>query len=158
MSDARKFLVVADGSDESRTAAYFAARRARNTGGSVILLAVVETEGGFEHWLGVGEAMRAEARDGAEEALNSLAEDAEGVTGARPKLVLKEGELIACLRKLVEEDTLIAILVVGASAEPGDAGPLIQALARGRGLFEKRQIPVTVVPGGLSREDLKALS
>jgi nucleotide-binding universal stress UspA family protein len=158
MSDARKFLVVADGSDESRTAAYFAARRARNTGGSVILLAVVETEGGFEHWLGVGEAMRAEAREGAEEALNSLAEDMEGVTGARPKLVLKEGALIACLRKLVEEDTSIAILVVGAAAEAGEAGPLIQALARGRGLFEKRQIPVTVVPGGLSREDLKALS
>jgi len=158
MSDTRKFLVVADGSDESRTAAYFAARRARNTGGSVILLGVAQTEGGFEHWLGVGEAMRAEARESAEEALDSLAEDVEGVTGTRPELVMKEGELTACLKKLVEEDTAIAILVLGASAEPGDAGPLIQALARGRGLFETRQIPVTVVPGGLSRESIKALS
>lgn len=157
MAEARKFLVVADGSDESRTAAYFAARRARNTGGEVIVLAVAQTEGGFEHWLGVGEAMRTEAREAAEEALESLAEDVEGVTGARPQLVLKEGELSACLRKLVEEDDQIAILVLGAAAG-GEAGPLVQALSRAKGLFEKRQIPVTVVPGGLSREDLKALS
>jgi len=157
MAEARKFLVVADGSDESRTAAYFAARRARNTGGEVIVLAVAQTEGGFEHWLGVGEAMRAEAREAAEEALESLAEDVEGVTGARPLLVLKEGELSECLRKLVEEDDEIAILVLGAAAG-GEPGPLVQALARAKGLFEKRQIPVTVVPGGLSREDLKALS
>lgn len=158
MASERKFLVVADGSDESRTAAYFAARRARNTGGSVILLAVAQTEGGFEHWLGVGEAMRAEAREGAEEALDSLAEDVEGVTGTRPELLLKEGELLVCLRKLVEEDTAIAILVLGAAAEIGETSPLLQALTRGRGLFEKRQIPVTVVPGALSREAIKALT
>ncbi|MGJ3231720.1 MAG: universal stress protein [Oceanicaulis sp.] len=157
MAEVRKFLVVADGSDESRTAAYFAARRARNTSGAVTILAVAQTEGGFEHWLGVGEAMRTEARDAAEEALDSLAEDVEGVTGARPELILREGELAACLRKLVEDDPSIAILVLGAAAN-GEPGPLVQALARPRGLFEKRQIPVTVVPGGLSREDLKALS
>ena len=157
MADTRKFLVIADGSDESRTAAYFAARRARNTHGSVILLAVAETEAGFEHWLGVGDAMRAEARDAAEEALESLAEDVEGVTGTRPELIFREGELNACLRKLVDEDDAIAILVLGA-APAGDPGPLVAALARPRGLFETRQIPVTVVPGALSREDIKALS
>lgn len=157
MADVRKFLVIADGSEESRTAAYFAARRARNTGGSVTVLAVVQTEGGFEHWLGVGEAMRAEAREHAEEALESLAEDVEGVTGTRPDLILKEGELNACLRKLVEDDAAIAILVLGA-APAGEPGPLVSALSRGKGLFERRQIPVTVVPGGLSRDDLKALA
>ncbi|MFP4519659.1 MAG: universal stress protein [Oceanicaulis sp.] len=157
MAEVRKFLVIADGSDESRTAAYFAARRARNTGGVVTILAVAEAEGGFEHWLGVGEAMRAEAREAAEEALESLAEDVEGVTGARPELILREGELAACLRKLVEEDDEIAILVLGAAAN-GEPGPLVAALSRAKALFEKRQVPVTVVPGGLSREDLKALS
>ena len=157
MAEVRKFLVVADGSDESRTAAYFAARRARNTGGAVILLAVAQTEGGFEHWLGVGEAMRAEAREAAEEALDSLAEDVEGVTGARPELVMREGALPACLRALVEEDDAIAILVLGAAAD-GEPGPLVSALSRAKGLFGQRQIPVTVVPGGLSRDALKALS
>ncbi|MFW5661434.1 MAG: universal stress protein [Oceanicaulis sp.] len=154
----RKFLVVADGSDESHTAAYFAARRARNTGGAVTILAVAQTEQGFEHWLGVGETMRAEAIEAAETALESLAEDVEGVTETRPELILKEGDLLACLKKLVEDDPSIAILVLGAASEGGGPGPLVGALSRPKGLFENRQIPVTVVPGALSREDVKALS
>ncbi|MFW6413226.1 MAG: universal stress protein [Oceanicaulis sp.] len=155
---ARKFLLIADGSDESRTAAYFAARRARNTGGTITILAVAQTEGGFEHWLGVGETMRAEAVEAAEAALESLAEDVEGVTESRPELILKEGDLVTELKRLVEKDPAIAILVLGADTDQSGPGKLVEALARGRGLFGERQIPVTVVPGTLSRENLKALA
>ncbi len=158
MATARKFLVIADGSEESRTAAYFAARRARSTGASVAVLAVAQTKAGFEHWLGVGETMRAEAMETAETNLESLAEDIEGVTEARPEVILKEGDLLTELRALVERDDEIAILVLGAATDGGDPGPLVGALARGKGLFEGRHIPVTVVPSGLSKEQLKALA
>lgn len=158
MAPARKFLVIADGSDESRTAAYFAARRARNTGASVAVLAVAQTKAGFEHWLGVSETIRAEAVEAAETDLESLAEDVEGVTETRPELILKEGDLLDQLRALVERDAEIAILVVGARTQAGEPGPLVGALARGKGLFGERRIPVTVVPGGLSKEQLKALA
>lgn len=158
MSIARKFLVIADGSEESRSAAYFAARRARNTGGTVTVLAVVDAEGGFEHWLGVGEAMKAEAREAAEAALESLAEDVEEVTEARPEVILREGEIVGALRDLLNEDETIAILVLGAASDGEEPGQLVAALARGKGLFGDRAIPVTVVPGGLSREQLKALA
>ncbi|WP_306014956.1 universal stress protein [Oceanicaulis sp. MMSF_3324] len=158
MSAPRKFLLIADGTEESRSAAYFAARRARNTGGVVTVLAVVNTEGGFEHWLGVGETMRAEARAAAEEALESLSEDVEEVTETRPEVILKEGELIECLRALLESDTAISILVLGAAVGKDGPGPLVNAVGRGKGLFEDRSIPVTVVPGNLSREDIKALT
>ena len=157
MAPARKFLVIADGSDESRTAAYFAARRARNTGATVAVLAVAQTKGGFEHWLGVSETMRDEAVEAAETDLESLAEDVEGVTEARPELILKEGDLLAELKALVERDEEIAILVLGAS-EDAEPGVLVGALAKGKGLFGERRIPVTVVPGGLSKDQLKALA
>ena len=157
MAPARKFLVIADGSEESRTAAYFAARRARNTGASVAVLAVAQTQGGFEHWLGVGETMRAEAVEQAETDLESLAEDIEGVTEARPEVILKEGDLLTELKALVERDEEIAILVLGAS-ESAEPGVLVGALAKGKGLFGERRIPVTVVPGGLSKDQLKALA
>lgn len=157
MAPARKFLVIADGSEESRTAAYFAARRARNTGASVAVLAVADTQGGFEHWLGVSETMRAEAMQQAEADLESLAEDVEGVTEVRPEVILKEGDLLAELRGLVERDEEIAILVLGAS-EGAEPGILVSALARGKGLFGERRIPVTVVPGGLSKDQLKVLT
>ena len=157
MAPARKFLVIADGSEESRTAAYFAARRARNTGASVAVLAVAQTKAGFEHWLGVGETMREEAMEAAETDLESLAEDVEGVTEVRPELILKEGDLLAELKALVERDEEIAILVLGASQD-AEPGVLVTALAKGKGLFGERQIPVTVVPGGLSKDQLKALA
>ena len=158
MSAARKFLVIADGSEESRTAAYFAARRARKTGGGVAILAVATAEGGFDHWLGVGDAMRAEALEAAEAALESLAEDVEGVLETRPDVHLKEGDLSASLRDLIDSDPDIAILVVGAAPRGESPGPLVSAIASGRGLFDGREIPVTVVPGGLSKDAIKALA
>ncbi len=158
MSAARKFLIIADGSEESRTAAYFAARRARKTGGGVCILAAASADGEFEHFLGVGDAMRAEALEMAEAALESLAEDVEGVMEVRPELHLKEGDLTGCLRDLIDADPEIAILVIGAATDGGEPGKLVSALASGRGLFEGREIPVTVVPGGLSKEAIKALA
>jgi len=158
MSTPRKFLLIADGSEESRSAAYFAARRARNTAGAVTILAVVDTDGGFEHWLGVSETMRDEARQAAEQALESLAEDVEEVTETRPEVILKEGKLLTALRDLLDDDPAISILVLGAGAGKDGPGPLVTALGRGKGLFERRTVPVTVVPAGLSREDLKALA
>ena len=157
MSTPRKFLVIADGSDESRVAAVFAARRARNSTGVVTAMAAVEPAD-FEHWLGVGEAMRREATEAAEAMLESLAEDIEAETGERPELLLREGATLACLRKVVEKDEAIAILVLGANTASDDPGPLVSALARGRGLFTTRNIPVTVVPGCLTREQIKALA
>ena len=93
-----------------------------------------------------------------EEALESLSEDVEEVTETRPEVILKEGELLEALRELLESDPAISILVLGAAVGKDGPGPLINALGRGKGLFEARTIPVTVVPGNLSREDIKALT
>ncbi|MEM6307147.1 MAG: universal stress protein, partial [Pseudomonadota bacterium] len=58
----RKFLVVLDDSQECISAMRFAAMRAANTGGGVEILAVIPPEE-FNHWIGVGEIMREEARE-----------------------------------------------------------------------------------------------
>ena len=57
----RKFLVVVDGTPESRAALRWAERRAHGNGGQLALLAVLEP-GGFEHWLGVETLMKEEAK------------------------------------------------------------------------------------------------
>lgn len=157
MANTRKFLLIGDGSEESAAAARYAAHRANNTGGKVAVLAVIEPTS-VEPWLGVGETMRREAMEEAEAALESLAEDIEGVTGARPELLVREGEAIQCIRKLIEEDESISILVLGAAAKGDGPGPLVTSLSRGRGLFGERAIPVTVVPGDLSEETIQGLT
>jgi len=90
--------------------------------------------------------------------LDSLAEDAEAVMGERPELILREDELRPAMADLIEEDAAISILVLGAAETGEGPGPLVTALARGRGLTGARPIPVTVVPGGLSREAIDALT
>ncbi|WP_420430317.1 universal stress protein [Hyphobacterium sp.] len=158
MSDhRRKFLVVADQSEECRTALYFAAKRAQATDCGLVLLAVIEPSN-FDHWIGVSETMRREAEEDATELLDTLAEDAEAVMGERPDLVLREDEKREALAKLIEEDDHISILVLGAAEAGEGPGPLVTALARGRGLTGARAIPVTVVPGGLSRDEIDQLT
>ena len=64
----RKFLVVVDDTPECDRAVAFAAYRVRRTGGTVVLLAVIESAD-FQHWLGVEDVMRAEALEEAERLL-----------------------------------------------------------------------------------------
>ena len=58
----RKFLVVLDDSRECLNAMRFAAMRAARTGGGVAILSVIPPDE-FNHWIGVGEVMREEARE-----------------------------------------------------------------------------------------------
>ena len=68
----RKFLVVLDDTRECLNAMRFAAMRAANTHGGVEILSVIPPDE-FNHWIGVGEVMRAEARERIEAHFNVFA-------------------------------------------------------------------------------------
>ncbi|MNU08651.1 hypothetical protein D3C72_2547940 [compost metagenome] len=69
-------------------------------------------------------------------------------------MIIREGNTNDQLPSLIEEDQDIAILVLAAGSGKEGPGPLVQSLA-GRALF---QIPVTVVPAGLSNDDIDAVT
>ena len=56
----RKFLAVVDETPECERAVAYASKRAKSTGGVLVLLYVIEP-GDFQHWLGVEKIMREEA-------------------------------------------------------------------------------------------------
>ncbi len=60
------FLVVVDESEEMHQALQFACGRAKTVGGKVALMYCI-APAEFEYWAGVGELMRQEAREAAEE-------------------------------------------------------------------------------------------
>ena len=152
-----KFLVVADGTPESRQAAIFAGLRAVHTGARVSVMAVIEPHG-FEHWLGVGEEIRREAREAAETFTRDLADEIRELGVSDVEFIIREGELRTELMHVIEEDRDIRILVLGA-APGGNPGPLVSTLARGgRGMFGKRAIPVAVVPGALTRQEIEDIA
>lgn len=152
----RKFLCVVDDSPECNTAVYYAARRARHVGGTVSLLYVIEP-GDFQHWASVKEAMAEEARAEAEEIVKAIAERVQDVTDHPAEIIIREGKLREEILAHIAEDDAIAILVLGAASGKNGPGPLVASLA-GRDQSSQFPIPVLVVPGALSADDIRALS
>jgi len=150
----RKFLVVLDDSRECLNAMRFAAMRAAKSGGGVEILAVIPPEE-FNHWIGVGDIMREEARERIHAHFEVFAKWMRDRQGVDPELVIREGEPISEIIKQVQADDEIGVLVLGASSDKKGPGPLVTQLTRNAGTLE---IPITIVPGELSKERLEAIT
>lgn len=150
----RKFLVVVDDTEECDRAVYYAAKRAERTGGAVVLLAVV-APGEYGHWLGVDQLMRQEALAQGQALVDRYADRAASIAAITPEAIVREGAKIEEIGRLIAEDEDISILVL-AAASGSNPGPLVSAIASGRA--GSYPIPVTIVPGHLSDEDIDALA
>lgn len=153
--DHRTFLVVVDQSTELRAALRYACRRATATGGHVALLHVSHpTE--FEHWMFVGKRMRDEAREDAEEVLQRTASLVGRMTGRMPALFVREGEPTEQLLDLLSEEPNISVVVLAAGVGGDGPGPLVTALT-GKHAARLR-VPLTIVPGHLSDDEIDAMA
>jgi len=151
----RKFLVVVDQTEECKVALRFAARRAQHTGGIVTLLYVV-APADFQQWAGVERKMREEAREEAERALYEAAKTVNDIVGAMPELIIREGRPADEIPALLREDRAISILVLATSVSKEGPGPLVSLItAPGTTGYP---IPVTVVPGTLTDEQVDSLA
>lgn len=151
----RIFLVVVDATEEMRLALRYASRRAHNSGGRVALLYVMEPAD-FQHWMAVEEKMREERREEAERVLHELSAEVNALTGQMPVLYVREGKASDLIVELIEEEPDISILVLGAGTDKKGPGPLVSSLA-GK-LSGRFPIPITVVPGNLTFEQIDALT
>jgi nucleotide-binding universal stress UspA family protein len=151
----RIFLVVVDESAEMSVALRYACYRARNSGGRVALLSVIEP-GDFQHFMAVEDIIREESRVEAEQVLQRHARTVNQLTGTLPSIHLREGNLRDELLKLTDEEPWISILVLAAGTGPEGPGPLISFLT-GKGVGRLR-IPLTIVPGRLTEEQLLAVT
>ena len=150
----RKFLAIIDDTPECERAVAYASKRAKSTGGVLVLLYVIEP-GDFQHWLGVEKIMREEANQAAGAALDVYATKVRETIGIEPELVIREGTPGGEIHKLIEEDQDIAILVLAAGAAKEGPGPLVASIAGKGAAFP---IPVTIVPYNLTDEDIDSLA
>ncbi len=146
----RRFLVVLDDSKECLNAMRFAAMRAQHTGGGVEILAVIPPDE-FNHWIGVGDLMREEARERIHAHYAVFAKWMADKHGVDPKLVIREGVPAEEILKRIEESGEIGVLVLGAASGRRGPGPLITQLMRQSATLP---VPMTIVPGEMSKERL----
>ncbi|NEY89832.1 universal stress protein [Tabrizicola oligotrophica] len=150
----RKFLVVLDDSRECLNAMRFAALRASHTGGGVQILSILRPED-FQGWIGVADLMRAEARERIEAHFEVFAKWMRDKKGVNPELVIREGDPAAEILAQVREDPEIGVLVLGAGTDKSGPGPLVTQMSRNSGSLP---IPITIVPGEMSKERLESIT
>ena len=151
----RVFLVVVDESKELQTALHYAARRAAHTGGRIALLHVIEPSE-LQHWISIENLAREERREEAEQLMQRLCEQIAPIAGTIPIVYIREGRRRDQLLALIAEEPSISILVLAAGTGPEGPGPLITDLT-GKAAARLR-VPITIVPGGLTLEQLDAVS
>ena len=157
MNDDRYILVIADKTQEMSTALEYACARSKKTGRKIIIatfivpLDVLTTQG-------VAEIMKNEAREEAEKILYNAASIVKESTGTMPILQTREGEAIKELKKLIEEEENINVLVLAANANETEKnpGPIINALMAKE--ISTLRIPVMIVPGNFSKEHISQIT
>ena len=150
----RLFLVVADDSKELHQAIYYAARRAATADGEIALFRCVEPIEG-QLWGGVSEIMEAETEQASKKLLLELSEYCEKLGAPKPKTFVRKGVVHEELFNLINTEKSIRVLVLGVSIEHGNPGPLINYIInKGSNLC---RVPITIVPGNLSDEQIDAL-
>ena len=150
----RKFLVVLDDSRECLNAMRYAAMRASRTGAGVTILSIIPPDE-FQHWQGVAELMRAEARERIEAHFEVFAKWMRDRKGIDPELVIREGDPAVEILAQVQEDPEIGVLVLGAGNEKSGPGPLVTQMSRNSASLP---IPITIVPGEMPKERLEQIT
>ncbi len=154
---ARKLLVVVDESPEVEGALFYAAGRALHTGGQIVLLYVIEPENQF--WDAVRQVQLDEQTNKARALFRLFRRKLSNAGCDKVALeeVIREGKLVDAILQQIEEDEDVAVLVLGASKESAGPGPLVSMLGTGT-TAGKFPIPITIVPGDLSVDQIQALA
>jgi nucleotide-binding universal stress UspA family protein len=148
----RKFLVVIDETPECDRALTFAAYRTKRTGGTVVLMSVVEPPEFIG--LGVEDVLRAEAVEEAERNLDLRLARLKDIGDVKVESVIREGDAAEQIERVIGEDHDIAILALAASVSPDGPGPLVLHFANRANALP---IPLTIVPGRMTDEEIIAI-
>ena len=157
MSDDRYILVIADNSPEMNIALEYACARSKKTGRKIIIATFIEPLDVLTTQ-GISEIMKNEAREEAEKILNTAATIVKDANGIVPVLHTREGEIISELKKLIEEEAGINVLVLAANTNENEKnpGPIINALISRE--ISTLRIPVMIVPGNFSKDHISQIT
>ncbi len=154
----RKFLIIVDETPEGEAALFYAARRARRTGGKLALLYVIPPPE-MSHWLGVEATFREEQINKARAVFRLHIRKLKnwGFEDIGVEEHIREGQKAEEILKMILEDAEVGVLVLGASTDPAGPGPLVSSLAAGSkaGTFP---VPITIVPGTLTLKEIEGLA
>ena len=157
MKDNRYILVIADNSPEMEIALEYACARSKKTGRKIMIATFIEPLDVLTTQ-GVTEIMKNEAREEAEKLLQKTASIVKDKTGEMPALAVREGDTITELKKLIEEEININVLVLAAKSDikDKDSNSIINSLVSQE--ITNMRVPVMIVPGNFSKDHIALIT
>jgi nucleotide-binding universal stress UspA family protein len=152
----QKFLLLCDDSEEADRALSLAARRALRFNLGIVLLAAVNPDDfSGTHLFGAGDMMRQELHEKAEERLERAKSRLKRLGVSDYESVILEKKPADAVLQVIHDDQAIFSLVLAASTSNEGSGPLVSSLAKSAGHYP---VPIIIVPGRLSDDEIAALS
>ncbi|WP_018997374.1 universal stress protein [Hirschia maritima] len=148
----RKFLTLADDTQECYSAILFAAMRAKRVGAGLVILKVVQVSG-MGHWRGLDEDMRTEAMDNALAEVKSTARMVKERVDIDAEIIIEEGKPEQAITKVTNQDSTIKVIVLGSGEGRAGPGPLVSRIGKGKSITD-RHVAITIIPGGLTDAQL----
>lgn len=149
-----KYLVCVDGSQVARRAMRFACMKAKKRNLVVGLIHIVPPI--EKHSLeSIQEAMESEMRAEAEKMMQEHAAEAETLSGHKPSLLIRHGDIVDEIIALTNETEDANMLVLGIEPEKGSRGRLVSKITSHMG--HKLLVPIMLVPSNLTDEQMEAI-
>ena len=157
MNDNRYILVIADESPEMEIALEYACARSKKTSRKIIIATFIEPLDVLTTQ-GVTEIMKNEAREEAGKILLKAASYVKEKTGEMPALAVREGETITELKKLIDEEENINVLVLAANSDSKskESNVIINSLVSQE--ITNMRVPVMIVPGNFSKDHIALIT
>jgi len=151
----KKYLVVVDESKELENAIYFAASRAQKLNRSISLLYVIDHAINAQ-WSKIENLIEQEATSDAKKICRKWAQKIKDRFGIESEIILKLGNRVDEILKLLREDKTIRFLILASASESEDPGPIIKALIGKKN--KELSIPIVIVPGSMSEKDIDLIA
>jgi nucleotide-binding universal stress UspA family protein len=154
MAQKSNILVCLDVTSASNIALRYACCKAKKTGFSVHILAVIESS--YKGLLFASEAVGKDKRKHVEEHLKRLIKEVRDETGMVPTVSIAEGEISAEIIRAIKKDKDCAMLILGKSSTSLSDNTVIPVISRKIG--DKIKVPVVIVPENMDEDYLKRLA
>ncbi len=151
-----KFLVCIDEKDHTRVALQFACIKAKKTGANLALIYVIDPVD-FNTFFSVADSWRKEHWDKAEKLVLQLCEEVHKHSGIIPSIVFREGVITQEIVEVADEDNDINMLILGAAPDGStNKNRILPTITASIG--DKLHIPVLIVPGNLTDQQIEELT
>ncbi len=156
MSNSEKngsIIVCIDTTNASQTALRYACYKAKATGFSVQILAILEAS--YKNLLFGARAIGNEKRQQLEKHLDRLIESASAETGVTPNTSIREGDIVIEIIRELKLNSNCKMLIFGKSHNSLSDNTVLPKISSKIG--SKINVPITIVPENLSNEFLQQL-